>query len=83
MSDESLIEPFAVQEVFVDGWGERVLHDGIYSSAGYRIIRGEKVIVVRVAQRESCVRRSVRDTDSALNSPTFGVAIADQRKRLS
>ncbi len=62
MSAEELIEPFAVQEVFVDGWGDRVLSEGIYSSAGYRIIRGEKVVVIRIAQRASTVRKAVTET---------------------
>lgn len=68
MTDD-LVEPYLVEGVFVDGWAERELRDGIYSSVGYRLIRGEKVVVVRILQRESTVRAAVRETGAVLTDP--------------
>ena len=64
-----VIEPFAAPEIFVDGWGERTLIEGIYSSVGYRIIRGEKVAVVRVLQRASAVRIAAVEAQKVLDTP--------------
>lgn len=67
MNDQGLIEPFAVPEIFVDGWGERTLSEGIYSSVGYRIIKGEKIAVIRLLQRASAVRIAAREAQRVLD----------------
>ena len=49
MNDESLIEPFSVQEIFVDGFTEYVARDGVMTCAGYRLTSdGDKVVKVRL-----------------------------------
>ena len=67
MNGVGVLEPFAVQEVFVDGWGERTLSEGIYSSVGFRIIQGEKIAVIRILQRASAVRVAAIEAQRVLD----------------
>jgi hypothetical protein len=55
MPDETLIEPFAAQEFFVDGFADHKIINGIFTCAGYRLqqpsrTNGEplKVVVMRI-----------------------------------
>jgi hypothetical protein len=46
MGSVDLIEPFAVNEVFVDGFTDFEVHDGILTCAGYRTQKGNPPIAV-------------------------------------
>lgn len=49
MSEECLIEPSIAPEVFVDGFGNYEVRQGVLSCAGYRIDRsGHAVIVLKI-----------------------------------
>ncbi len=72
-NDETLVEPFTVQEYFVDGFDGFEVKDGILTCAGYRLQRPSrangdplKVVVMRivmpVANLGACI---IRATDAA------------------
>ncbi len=69
MPEETLIEPFAAQEFFVDGFADHKIINGIFSCSGYRLqrpsrINGEmlKVVVMRIVMPaealDDCIERA-------------------------
>jgi hypothetical protein len=66
MRDETLVEPLAAPEIFVDGFTDHQVHNGVMTCAGYRIQPGLKggeplkVVVVRLVW-------PVGSTDAAIN----------------
>ena len=49
MNDEELIEPFLAPEVFVDGFSEHTVRDGVMTCAGYRTMKHGRIVVIRLA----------------------------------
>lgn len=60
-----LIEPFAVQEFFVDG-GEGQIDNGMYIWTGFRWHQGQKIAVYRSIMRLSDVPAMQADTRAVL-----------------
>ena len=82
MRDETLVEPFAVAEIFVDGFTDHQIHNGVMTCAGYRLQppshqHGDplKVVVVRLVWPAAATDDAIADakqaqiTPSALPSP--------------
>ncbi len=70
MNDESLIEPFSVQEIFVDGFTEYVARDGVMTCAGYRLTSdGDKVVKVRLIWPAVNTEAAVNGAMVALRAP--------------
>lgn len=76
MRDETLVEPFAVPEIFVDGFSDHVITNGVMTCAGYRIqpaIRGDgeamKVVVIRLVMPAANIDEAIEDARQAQSSP--------------
>ncbi len=72
MRDETLVEPFAVQEIFVDGFCDHQINNGVMTCVGYRTQRPSrengdplKVVVVRLVMPASNVDAAVDDARQA------------------
>ena len=82
MHDETLIEPFAVQEFFVDGFCDHRIENGMFSCAGYRLQSssqgGEpvKVVVARFIMRLTDVPDMQCRTRAALRAASLGISEA-------
>jgi len=80
MRDETLVEPFAVSEIYCDGV-DHVVSNGMMMASGYRIMpparpSGEpvKVVVVRLILKVESVPDTLIDAREALNSPFVPVS---------
>jgi hypothetical protein len=78
MQDETLVEPFAVSEYFVDGFTDYEVHNGILSCAGYRLqkpsrLNGDplKVVIFRIVCPVSGADDAATKTKTVL-APTNG-----------
>lgn len=78
MKDETLIEPFAVPEIFVSGFSDHVIAEGIMTCAGYRIIPPsrlngdpQKVVVVRLVFPAGAVDEAIADAKQAQSAPLY------------
>jgi hypothetical protein len=69
MSDEPLIEPFSVPEIFVDGFTDHVARDGVMSCAGYRHMKDGKIVVVRLVWPAVNTDAAIEDAKIAMASP--------------
>lgn len=76
MRDETLNEPFAVQEIFVDGFSDHVVTNGIMTCAGYRIQppsrmnpEMQKIVVVRLVMPADAIDDAVNDVRQAQREP--------------
>jgi hypothetical protein len=81
-----LYEPFPAPEFFVNGFDEQEVRDGVFTCVAYRIIRGEKVIVCRLAIPAVCVSDELDKSRAALHqetSPPHALVIADRPKLVS
>ena len=75
MRDETLVEPFAVPEIYVDGV-DHLVSNGMMIASGYRIMpptrRGAatlKVVAVRLILPVTCVAAAMADAQHALSAP--------------
>jgi len=83
--EETLIEPFAVSEYFVDGFDDYQVKDGVLTCAGYRLQKPSrqngdmlKVVVMRIVMPVANLGAVItRATDAAKRMP----GIADHTKR--
>ncbi len=66
MNDEGLIEPFSVQEIFVDGFTDHQTHDGVMTCAGYRKTKEGRLVVVRLVWPEVNTAAAIADATAAL-----------------
>lgn len=83
-----LIDYGQAQEIYVDDWDEPVIRHGVLSVAGYRIINGQRVIVIRIVQPAQTVPDALRRVEKALRkasnkAPTHGFYISDMSKVMS
>jgi len=74
MGDDELIEPFAVQEIFVDCFTDHTVDNGIFSCVGYRKQRGpggtcQKVAVIRIAMPANKLVEAIAKAQEAFNAP--------------
>lgn len=76
MRDETLVEPFAVSEIYVDGFTEHAMINGNMSCVGFRIqppsrTNGEpqKVIVVRLVWPAASTEEAIMDVRKAQSAP--------------
>lgn len=76
MRDETLVEPFAVPEIFVDGFSDHEIHNGVMTCAGYRLQppsrqNGEplKVVVVRLVWPVTATDEAIADARRAQSAP--------------
>lgn len=74
--DESLIEPFAVQEIYVDGFTDHTIINGNMSCVGYRVhpptrANGApiKVIVVKLVWPAGSTEDAINDARKAQRAP--------------
>lgn len=71
MRDETLIEHFAVPEIFVDGFSDHIITNGVMSCAGYRLqqapgaTKPERVVVVRIVIPAVAVDEAIADARQA------------------
>lgn len=64
---EALLEPFAAQEFYVDGFdGYEVSKDNIMSCYGYRQTRAGRQIMVRLVMPVSCLADAIGRANSAI-----------------
>lgn len=78
MRDETLSEPFAVQEFYVDGFADHTIINGNMSCVGYRILpashfNGEpqKIVVVRLVWPVCSTDQAIADARRAQATPFF------------
>lgn len=83
--DETLIEPFAAQEFFVDGFADHKIVNGIFSCSGYRLqspsrINGDplKVVVVRIVMPANMLSEAIRLTEQARSEPLTTIEPAER-----
>lgn len=76
MRDDTLVEPFAVPEIFVDGFTDYSVRNGIMSCVGYRIQpvsreNGDpvKVVVVRLIWPSANLDEAVAEAREAQRTP--------------
>jgi hypothetical protein len=89
--EETLIEPFAVQEYFVDGFDGYEVKDGILTCAGYRLQKpcrqnGDplKVVIMRIVMPVANLAAVVtRATDAARRMPGLTEYIGRTADKLS
>lgn len=81
MPDDRLIEPFAVPEIFVDGFTGHTARDGVMSCAGYRHTKEGKVVVVRLVWPVVNTTAAIDDAISALGVPPRSGDVSSDRKR--
>jgi len=75
--EETLIEPFAVSEYFVDGFDDYQVKDGVLTCAGYRLQKPSrqngdmlKVVVMRIVMPVANLGAVItRATDAAKRMP--------------
>lgn len=89
MRDETLIEPFAVDEVYVDGFTGHHQINGNISCYGFRVQpasreNGEdlKVVVLKLVFPASCVEAAIEEAKAAIN-PAHTFVSSSARKRMS
>jgi hypothetical protein len=77
MRDATLVEPFAVQEIFVDGFCDHQVRSGVMTCVGYRVQcpsrqNGSplKVVVVRLVMPAANINEAIDDVRSAQTSTT-------------
>ena len=87
MRDPTLIEPFAVQEIFVDGFTEHALHNGVMTCVGYRLQppshqHGEmiKVVVLKLVWPAASTNEAITDARQAMTVPSFSGVQNDRLK---
>jgi len=83
MRDKTLIDPFAAQEIFCDGFTDYKVRNGNMSCVGFRIQDPEheggklfKVIVVRLIFPKDCVTAAIEETQRAISdlpAPSIGL----------
>lgn len=78
MTDDTLIEPFAVPEVFVDGFSQHTSRDGVMTCVGYRRMKDGKTIVIRLAWPAVNTTAAIDDALNAMVSldPRDAVIVA-------
>jgi hypothetical protein len=69
MPDDTVIEPATVQEIFVDGFSEHAIHDGVMTCIGYRKMKDGKYAVVRLVWPAVNTNAAIEDATLALNTP--------------
>lgn len=77
MRDETLVEPFSVQEIFVDGFCDHQISNGVMTCVGYRLQRPSrqngdplKVVVVRLVMPAINITEAIEDMRAAQSGPT-------------
>jgi len=80
MRDATLVEPFAVQEIFVDGFSDHTITNGVMSCAGYRLhaplhAGGEphRVVVIRLVMPAHKINEAIEDARQAQGSPISNI----------
>lgn len=83
MRDETLVETFAAPEIFVDGFSDHQVHNGVMTCAGYRIQppsreHGEplKMVVIRLVFPLCAVEAAIADAKQAQST----LSIAPERR---
>jgi len=78
MRDETLVEPFPVQEIFVDGFSDHIITNGVLTCAGYRIqpasrLNGDpqKIVVIRLVMPAANLDEAIEDARQAQSQPIF------------
>lgn len=81
MRDEELLEPFAVQEIFVNGFTNHQRHDGVMSCVGYRATRDGKLVVVRLVWPAANTEAAIEDAKAALAAAEVTLENSGECKR--
>jgi hypothetical protein len=68
-ADEELLEPYAVAEIFVDGFTKHTLRDGVMTCVGFRNMTEGKVIVVRLVWPAVNTVAAINDAVVAMENP--------------
>jgi len=81
MEGDTLMEPFAAQEFFVDGFTDHGVDNGIFSCVGYRKQRGpngvcQKVAVIRIAMPANKLAEAIAKAQAAFNAPKDDLMLA-------
>lgn len=69
MADCKLIEPYAVPEIFVDGFTQHNSRDGVMTCVGYRAMQDGKVVVIRLAWPAVNTEAAILDASVAMAAP--------------
>jgi hypothetical protein len=80
MPDDTVIEPFAVPEIFVDGFTQHKAHDGVMSCVGYRKLAEGKIVVVRLVWPAVNTSAAIDDAISALSAPAHDDKVIDRKR---
>lgn len=81
MADCKLIEPYAVPEIFVDGFTKHTSRDGVMTCVGYREMQGAKVVVIRLAWPAVNTSAAIEDASLALTVPVKELQIIRGKRR--
>lgn len=86
MRDANVCEPFAVSEIFVDGFTNHEIHNGVMSCVGYRLQpqpSGEplKVVVIRLVWPAAATDDAIVDAQSAQVGAPLKVARPERPRR--
>lgn len=81
MSDDDLIEPYAVPEIFVDSFTKHVSRDGVMTCVGYRKMAEGRVVVVRLAWPAVNTSAAIEDANLALTVPIDELQIIRGKRR--
>lgn len=82
-----LIDYGQAPEFYVDDWCTPVIRHGVLTNAGFRIINGQRVVVIRIVQPALTVpgtqERVARAMREVCDAPMMCIHIADKPKVLS
>lgn len=87
MRDNTLIEPFAVQEIFVDGFSDHVISNGVMTCAGYRLQmqpgskEPHRIVVIRLVMPAANINEAIDDARQAQSGGPASVYHGDRAKR--
>jgi hypothetical protein len=68
MTDDDLIEPYAVPEIFVDGFTRHASRSGVMTCVGYRVMPEGKVVVIRLVWPAVNTVEAIDDAVNAMNA---------------
>jgi len=69
MGRNDLIEPFAAQEIFVDGFTDHATRNGVMTCVGYRRLPEGNVIVVRLVWPAVNTTAAIDSAMQAMSAP--------------
>lgn len=77
MRDETLVEAYPVPEIFVDGFSDHVVTNGVMTCAGYRVqpasredAEPTRIVVIRLVMPAMNMDAAIEDARQAQSAPT-------------